>query len=62
MKTLKHYSKKLLRSQAGQGATEYILLLVIVVAIATMFKTQIVEAIKTKIGSVQTDLNDFKPQ
>lgn len=49
----KNFSKKLLKNQSGQGATEYILLLVVVVALVIMFKGQIQETVKGKIGELQ---------
>lgn len=61
MKTLKNMKHRLLRSQSGQGATEYILLLVIVVAVAMMFKKQIIQAISGKVGQVEQELQNFNP-
>ncbi|MBC7753856.1 MAG: hypothetical protein H7Z71_06435 [Moraxellaceae bacterium] len=51
--------KNLLKSNAGQGATEYILLLVVIVAVMGIFKTQILAAVKSKIGSAGTSIQDF---
>jgi Flp pilus assembly pilin Flp len=42
----------LLKNQSGQGATEYILLLVVVVAVVMMFKGQIMSKMKTTIGDL----------
>lgn len=53
MKTFKSFSKKLLKNQAGQGATEYILLLVVVVALVIMFKGQIQKTVNEKISELQ---------
>jgi Flp pilus assembly pilin Flp len=53
MKKAKSFSRNLLKNQSGQGATEYILLLVVVVALVLMFKTQIKETVSSKI----TELN-----
>lgn len=52
MKKLTNFSRKLLKNQSGQGATEYILLLVVVVALVLMFKNQIKETVSTKIGEL----------
>lgn len=53
MKKFKNFSKKLLKNQSGQGATEYILLLVVVVALVIMFKSQIQKTVNDKIGELQ---------
>ncbi|MNJ93516.1 hypothetical protein D3C87_111980 [compost metagenome] len=49
----KNFSKKLLKNQSGQGATEYILLLVVVVALVIMFKDQIKTTVSGKISELQ---------
>lgn len=48
----KNFSKKLLKNRSGQGATEYILLLVVVVALVVMFKDQIKTTMNDKIGEL----------
>lgn len=48
----KNFSKNLLKNQSGQGATEYILLLVVVVALVLMFKNQIKETVSNKISEL----------
>lgn len=53
MKKFKNFSKKLLKNRSGQGATEYILLLVVVVALVIMFKSQIQKTVNDKIGELQ---------
>ncbi len=53
MKKFKNFSKKLLKNQSGQGATEYILLLVVVVALVIMFKGKIQTTVEEKIGELQ---------
>ena len=51
-----HLRKNLLKNNAGQGATEYILLLVVVVAVVLMFKGKILEAVKGKVGDLETGM------
>ena len=53
MKKFKNFSRKILKNQSGQGATEYILLLVVVVALVLMFKNQIKETVSGKISELQ---------
>jgi Flp pilus assembly pilin Flp len=60
MKSLKSFSKKMLKSQSGQGATEYILLLVVVVALVLMFKTQIKSALDGKLTELNSSISNFK--
>lgn len=59
MKHIKNILKKIWEDESGQGATEYILMLVVVVAIALVFKTQITEIIKGKTKAVGEDLMNF---
>lgn len=53
MKKFKNFSKKLLKNQSGQGATEYILLLVVVVALVLMFKGEIQSTVQGKINDLK---------
>lgn len=60
MKKFKNFSKNLLKNKQGQGATEYILLLVVVVSLVILFKDNIkstvqgkIDELKNSIGTVQ---------
>lgn len=53
--------KKLTKNESGQGATEYILLLVIVVGIAMVFGPQIKKVVSDKITAVSGDIGNFNP-
>lgn len=53
MKKFKNFSKGLFKNKKGQGATEYILLLVVVVALVIMFKDKIKTTMSDKIGELQ---------
>jgi Flp pilus assembly pilin Flp len=59
MKSFKSFSKKLIKNQSGQGATEYILLLVVVVALVVMFKSQIQSAVSGKLSELQQSIQGF---
>jgi Flp pilus assembly pilin Flp len=48
----------LLKNNRGQGATEYILLLVVVVALVVMFKDAIKTRMKTATDSLGTKMDD----
>lgn len=52
MKKTKKGFRNLLKNQSGQGATEYILLLVVVVALVLMFKNQIKQTVSDKISEL----------
>ena len=59
MKKFKNFSKSLLKSKAGQGATEYILLLVVVVSLVIIFKDKIKSAVTDKVSSLSCDITSF---
>ena len=60
MKTrFKKHFKRFLQDESGQGTTEYILILVGVVALAVAFKDQIVSIVKEKTGKVGADIMGF---
>ncbi len=61
MNNLKNLFKKLIKDESGQGATEYILLLVVVVAIAMLFKNQIMQVVGDKMKAVSNDIGSFAP-
>ena len=57
---MKKMLTKLWKDESAQGATEYILMLVIVVAIAVMFKEQIKGVIQGKVSQLGQDIQVFK--
>lgn len=52
--------KNLWQDESAQGATEYILMLVVVVAIAIMFKNQITSIISGKVSKLGQDIQGFE--
>lgn len=52
---------KRLKNQSGQGATEYILLLVIVVGLAVMFGGKIKGIISGKISQLGSNIQKVQP-
>ena len=52
--------KKFWRDESAQGMTEYILLVVVVVTLAYVFRNKIKTAISGKMEDVSTGINDFK--
>jgi Flp pilus assembly pilin Flp len=59
--TLKTTLKNLWNDESAQGATEYILLLVIVVALALTFKEKIMAMVKGKLGEIEGGMAGLKP-
>lgn len=54
--------KRLWNDESGQGATEYILLLVVVVGLAMVFKGRIMEIVNGKLGDLVKDIGGFSSQ
>lgn len=52
--------KKLWKDESAQGATEYILMLVVVVAIAMLFRKQIMGIIEGKVSKLGSDIQSFE--
>ncbi|MGE5086026.1 MAG: Flp1 family type IVb pilin [Bacillota bacterium] len=62
MKKFKNFSKKLLKNRSGQGATEYILLLVVVVSLVMLFKDNIKSAVQGKIDDLKAGIGSVNVQ
>jgi len=56
---MKALLKNLWKDESGQGATEYILLLVVVVAIGMLFRDKIQETLKGKLEELGTSIGTF---
>lgn len=52
--------KKIWKDESAQGATEYILMLVVVVSIAVLFKDQIKNIISGKVTKLGQDIQGFE--
>lgn len=61
MKKFRNFSKGLFKNKKGQGATEYILLLVVVVALVVMFKERIKGIMDEKIGQLSEQISNVTP-
>lgn len=57
---MKNFIKSLAKDESAQGATEYILLLVVVVALAMIFKKSITEKVTGLIEELSAKLEAFK--
>jgi Flp pilus assembly pilin Flp len=56
---LKKFSKDVLKNNKGQGMVEYILLMVVIVALVTIFKDPITRVVKDKVGSLSDSISGF---
>ena len=52
MHKIKNTLKRLWQDESGQGATEYILLLAVLIVIVTMFRNQIKDVVKDRTQDV----------
>jgi len=59
MKRFKDVLQKFWNDEAGQGTAEYVLLLVLVVAIVMAFGTPLKTAIMAKVGSVTGQIQGY---
>lgn len=57
---MKKQIKQLWKDESAQGATEYILMLVVVVAIAVTFKDKIQEIVSGKVNKLGQDIQGFE--
>lgn len=62
MKSATSLLKKLWKDESGQGATEYILLLVVVVALALLFRGKITETLSAKLEELGGAIGGFTVQ
>ena len=60
MNKLKSAMSRFVKDESGQGATEYILLLVVVIGVIFMFGPKLKQIVQDKMGSIEGDVNtDF---
>lgn len=59
MKNITGLLKNLWKDESGQGATEYILLLVVVVGLAFMFKDRIMNIVRDKLTALGDSIGGF---
>lgn len=57
MKNIKKFANALWKDESAQGATEYILLLVAVVAVVLIFKERIRGIVEGMLGNLQGSIN-----
>lgn len=50
---------QILKDESGQGATEYILLVAVVVGLVIMFREKITKVLESTVGKVGGKVQDF---
>jgi Flp pilus assembly pilin Flp len=61
MKNICSKLRNLWSDESGQGTAEYVLLLVLVVAVVMLFGPKLKEAIMGKVGDLTTSIQGFNP-
>lgn len=59
MKSVTSLFKKFWKDESGQGGTEYVLLLVVVVALVMIFREKIQETMTNKVGELSDSIMQF---
>jgi Flp pilus assembly pilin Flp len=59
MKKFTAVMKNLWKDESGQGATEYVLLVVVVVALVVLFRNQITGAMSEKLSQLSSAITGF---
>jgi len=59
MKKVKTVLKDIWDDESGQGMSEYILLVVVIVALAAVFRKQITGAVTAKLSALSSSITDF---
>jgi len=59
MKKITSFLKNLWKDESGQGMTEYVLLVVVIIAIALIFKEKIKSAVSSKMDEVSSGIQGF---
>lgn len=59
MKKMKHLMKTFWNDESGQGMAEYVLLIVVVLGVAFVFKNKIKEMVTNKLEEVSGKMGSF---
>ncbi len=60
MNKLKNFAARLWNDEEGQGMAEYVLLIVVVLGVAFIFKDKIKGMVSAKLGEVSDSMGNFK--
>ncbi|MBX3017023.1 MAG: hypothetical protein KF767_03970 [Bdellovibrionaceae bacterium] len=59
MNKLKTFARRFINDESGQGMAEYVLLIVVVVGVAFMFRKNIMSMVQDKMTSVSGEFQNF---
>lgn len=59
MNKIKSFAKRFMNDESGQGMAEYVLLIVVVVGVAMIFKERILGMVRGKLDTVGGEFNSF---
>jgi Flp pilus assembly pilin Flp len=59
---MKNFFRKLWQDESGQGMAEYVLLIVVILGVAFLFKDNIQEMVRGKLGDVKSQFQGFSAQ
>jgi Flp pilus assembly pilin Flp len=59
MTKMRNFLKRLWNDESGQGMAEYVLLIVVVLTVAFMFKDKIKGMVSGKLDAVSSEMNSF---
>jgi Flp pilus assembly pilin Flp len=62
MNKLKCFARRFMKDESGQGMAEYVLLIVVVVTVAFLFRGKITEMVSNKMGQVSGEFQNFEVQ
>lgn len=59
MNKVKNFARRFMNDESGQGMAEYVLLIVVVVGIAFMFRGKITGMVQGKLDNVSSEFQGF---
>ena len=59
MNKLKTFARRFINDESGQGMAEYVLLIVVVVGVAFMFRKNIMNMVQSKMDNVSGEFQNF---
>ncbi len=62
MNKLKSFARRFMNDESGQGMAEYVLLIVVVVTVAFLFRGKITDMVSKKMDNVSGEFQNFEVQ
>lgn len=60
MNKFKSFARRFMKDESGQGMAEYVLLIVVVVSVAFLFRKNITDMVSNKMGQVSGEFQNFE--